>query len=75
VYQPPVANPARKVVVKADSTRLQLLEPFPQWVDAEITDMPVLIKVTGKCTTDHISAAGPWLKYKVWGSRGRGTVG
>jgi aconitate hydratase len=65
VYQEPIANSSAKVVVKPDSSRLQLLQAFPAWKDEEITDMPVLLKVSGKCTTDHISAAGPWLKYKV----------
>lgn len=52
------------VVIDDASTRLQRLEPFPGWDGADMHDLQVLIKVTGKCTTDHISAAGPWLKYK-----------
>ena len=52
------------VVVKPDSDRLQLLEPFPAWNGKNITDAVVLIKAKGKCTTDHISMAGPWLKYR-----------
>jgi aconitate hydratase len=43
---------------------LQLLEPFDKWDGKDLTDMTILIKVKGKCTTDHISAAGPWLKYR-----------
>ena len=46
------------------SNRLQLLEPFSKWDGGDITEVPILIKVKGKCTTDHISAAGPWLKYR-----------
>ena len=46
------------------STRLQLLEPFSAWNGEDIVDAPILIKVLGKCTTDHISAAGPWLKFR-----------
>lgn len=54
------------VNVKVDpkSQRLQLLEPFDKWDGKDLVDMVVLIKVKGKCTTDHISAAGPWLKYR-----------
>ena len=52
------------VVVKPDSERLQLLEPFPAWNGKNITDAVVLIKAKGKCTTDHISMAGPWLRYR-----------
>jgi aconitate hydratase len=43
---------------------LQLLEPFKKWDGKDLTDLTILIKVKGKCTTDHISAAGPWLKYR-----------
>ena len=46
------------------SDRLQLLEPFPAWDGADYRELPVLMKAQGKCTTDHISAAGPWLKYR-----------
>ncbi|ELR20127.1 aconitate hydratase, mitochondrial [Acanthamoeba castellanii str. Neff] len=55
-----------EVAVSPTSDRLQLLEPFAPWPKGEkdIRDAAVLIKVQGKCTTDHISAAGPWLKYK-----------
>jgi len=52
------------VDVSPTSDRLQLLNPFPVWDGNDIVDMPVLIKVHGKCTTDHISMAGPWLKYR-----------
>ena len=46
------------------SNRLQLLTPFDKWDGNDIEDAPVLIKVYLKCTTDHISSAGPWLKYR-----------
>jgi len=55
------------VVIKPDSQRLELLEPFPSHFKDESLELPllkVLMRVRGKCTTDHISAAGPWLKYK-----------
>ena len=48
----------------SNSNRLQLLTPFDPWDGKDIEDAVVLIKVLGKCTTDHISAAGPWLKYR-----------
>jgi aconitate hydratase len=64
-YQPPVED-ATGLTVKVDpaSDRLQLLEPFAKWNGQDIVDAPVLIKAKGKCTTDHISMAGPWLKYR-----------
>jgi aconitate hydratase len=52
------------VVVKTDSERLQLLDPFTPWNGKNITNARVLIKAQGKCTTDHISMAGPWLRYR-----------
>ncbi len=52
------------VTVDPESDRLQLLEPFKPWDGAEMTGLPLLIKARGKCTTDHISMAGPWLKYR-----------
>ncbi|MDQ3351294.1 MAG: aconitate hydratase, partial [Actinomycetota bacterium] len=52
------------VVVNPDSDRLQLLEPFPAWDGEDYLGIPVLMKAQGKCTTDHISAAGPWLKFR-----------
>lgn len=53
-----------KVVIATDSNRLQKLEPFAPWDGQELDDMPLLIKTQGKCTTDHISMAGPWLKFR-----------
>ena len=52
------------VAVNPQSDRLQLLRPFLPWDGKTPEDLPVLIKVKGKCTTDHISAGGPWLKYR-----------
>jgi len=62
-YQAPSAN-APPVSVDPKSSRLQLLAPFAKWDGKDLVDLPVLIKVQGKCTTDHISMAGPWLKYR-----------
>ncbi|KZC05590.1 Aconitate hydratase, mitochondrial [Dufourea novaeangliae] len=61
---PPADGSKVKVDVDPKSQRLQLLEPFDKWDGKDLTDMTILIKVKGKCTTDHISAAGPWLKYR-----------
>jgi len=64
-YQAPPADGSAVVVdVAPTSDRLQLLTPFDKWIGSDLTDMRILIKVEGKCTTDHISAAGPWLKYR-----------
>jgi aconitate hydratase len=52
------------VKVSPSSERLQLLEPFKPWDGKDIDSVPVLIKIKGKCTTDHISMAGEWLKYR-----------
>ncbi|ELU38706.1 hypothetical protein AG1IA_07251 [Rhizoctonia solani AG-1 IA] len=52
------------VAVDPKSDRLQLLKPFQPWDGKAPKNLPVLIKVQGKCTTDHISAGGPWLKYR-----------
>lgn len=60
---PPDGNKV-KVDVDSKSQRLQLLEPFDKWNGQDLEDLTILIKVKGKCTTDHISAAGPWLKYR-----------
>ena len=53
-----------EVVVESESERLQLLTPFKAWDGNEYTGMKLLIKAKGKCTTDHISMAGPWLTYR-----------
>ncbi|XP_032831930.2 aconitate hydratase, mitochondrial isoform X2 [Petromyzon marinus] len=62
--EPPPDGQTVRVDVSPESQRLQLLEPFNKWDGKDLADMLVLIKVKGKCTTDHISAAGPWLKYR-----------
>jgi aconitate hydratase len=61
---PPPKGAEVMVNVRAGSDRLQLLEPFDAWSGQDITGMRMLIKAKGKCTTDHISMAGPWLKYR-----------
>ncbi len=61
---PPDDRSSVDVVVRPDSDRLQLLEPFPTWDGHDLTELPVLLKAKGKCTTDHISAAGRWLRYR-----------
>ncbi len=53
-----------EIIVREDSERLQLLKPFEPWDGKDLTGMPVLLKVKGKCTTDHISMAGPWLRFR-----------
>lgn len=60
--QPPSANV--DIAISPSSERLALLEPFDAFPTSDLTGLRVLVKVTGKCTTDTISAAGPWLKYK-----------
>jgi aconitate hydratase len=64
-YQAPAEN-GSSVVVKVDpaSKRLQLLQPFDAWNGENITGAKLLIKAKGKCTTDHISMAGPWLRFR-----------
>ena len=64
-YQAP-AEDGSKVEVKVDpkSARLQLLDPFAAWEGTDIAGLKLLIKAKGKCTTDHISMAGPWLKFR-----------
>ena len=62
-HRPPTAT-AVDVHVSPDSERLQLLEPFAPWDGNDYEDLPVIAKAKGKCTTDHISAAGPWLRYR-----------
>ncbi|KAH7369943.1 aconitase family-domain-containing protein [Rhexocercosporidium sp. MPI-PUGE-AT-0058] len=64
-YQaPPATRDSVDVAVSPTSDRLQLLEPFTAWDGKDFTDVPILIKCQGKTTTDHISMAGPWLKYR-----------
>ena len=61
---PPADRSGVSVVVDPGSDRLQLLEAFEPWDGNDYIELPVLLKAQGKCTTDHISAAGPWLKYR-----------
>jgi len=64
-YQHPPADRASvQVQVSPSSDRLQVLSPFNAWDGKDATDLPILIKAQGKTTTDHISMAGPWLKYR-----------
>lgn len=64
-YQAPAEDGSGiEISVKPDSNRLQLLEPFDPWEGTDLKGLKVLIKAHGKCTTDHISMAGPWLKYR-----------
>ena len=59
-----VPFPSEPVLIAPDSDRLAVLEPFPPFPDKDLQGLRVLYKVKGQCTTDTISAAGPWLKYK-----------
>ncbi len=61
---PPADSSNVEVEVSATSDRLQLLEPFKPWDGSDYEDLPILVKARGKFTTDHISMAGPWLKYR-----------
>jgi aconitate hydratase len=64
-YQAPAEDGSNvQVIVSPESDRLQLLHPFPAWEGTDLTGLKLLIKAFGKCTTDHISMAGPWLKYR-----------
>lgn len=64
-YQAPAADGSGvEVIVSPTSSRLQLLDPFAAWEGVDLKGLKLLIKAKGKCTTDHISMAGPWLKYR-----------
>jgi aconitate hydratase len=64
-YVAPAADGSKvDIVVDPHSDRLQLLKPFEPWDGRDYIDLPLLLKAKGKCTTDHISPAGPWLKYR-----------
>ena len=64
-YQAPAADGSNvQVLVSPDSKRLQILEPFAAWEGTDLKGLKLLIKAKGKCTTDHISMAGPWLKFR-----------
>ena len=65
VYEPPPADGSDiELAVDPNSERIQLMKPWPAWEGNDFTDMPVLMKTQGKTTTDHISPAGPWLRYR-----------
>lgn len=61
---PPASGSTMDVSIKGDSNRLQALSAFTAWDGRDYTDLPVLIKAKGKCTTDHISPAGKWLRFR-----------
>ncbi len=64
-YQAPAkSGPGADIIIAPGSDRLQPLEPFEEWSGADLTNLHLLIKTKGKCTTDHISMAGFWLKYR-----------
>jgi aconitate hydratase len=64
-YKSPAANSENaKVIIDSKSDRLQVLEPFAAWEGKDFIEFPLLLKAKGKCTTDHISPAGKWLKYR-----------
>jgi len=64
-YLPPSEDGSKiKVSINPQSNRLQKLEPFEPWNGKDYEELPLLIKVKGKCTTDHISMAGPWLRFR-----------
>ena len=65
VYVPPSENPDTvEVLIDPNSERLQRLEPFPKWDGQDFKNLTIMIKAKGKCTTDHISPAGPWLRLR-----------
>jgi len=65
VYVPPASNSETvQVLIDKNSTRLQVLEPFEKWDGLDYVELPIMVKAKGKCTTDHISPAGPWLMYR-----------
>ncbi len=61
---PPSTGASVQIEVSPKSDRIQLLSPFPKWDGNDFKEFPLLLKAKGKCTTDHISPAGPWLKYR-----------
>lgn len=64
-YVPPAKDGSKvEIIVDPNSPRLQLLAPFPAWINKDLTDLFVLVKAAGKCTTDHISPAGKWLRFR-----------
>ena len=63
-YEPPEDGSHIELSVAPDSSRLQLLKPWPKWDGEDVTNAPILLKAKGKCTTDAISPAGPWLRLR-----------
>jgi aconitate hydratase len=64
-YEPPAADgDSVTVEVAPTSERIQLLQPFPRWDGKDFAELPILVKTKGKTTTDHISPAGAWLRYR-----------
>ncbi len=63
-YIAPSADAKEEVIIAPDSNRLQRLHPFAPWDGQDLLNMPLLLKAAGKCTTDHISMAGPWLRFR-----------
>ena len=62
LFEVPEIN--KEIFINPNSKRLQLLKPFKKWNNKEMEDLRILIKTKGKCTTDHVSPAGPWLKFR-----------
>jgi aconitate hydratase len=63
-FEAPAASGDLQVVIPPDSERLQILQPFPRWDGKDFTELPILVKTKGKTTTDHISPAGAWLRFR-----------
>ena len=61
---PPADGSQAEISIDPQSDRLQRLEPFEPWTGADYVELPLLLKTHGKCTTDHISPAGPWLRFR-----------
>ena len=64
LFVPPSSDSNIKVIIDSNSVRLQTLQPFHQWEESNYSNIVILAKVSGKCTTDHISPAGKWLRYR-----------
>ena len=63
-YFPPSGDEPIEIVISEESERIQTLKPFEKWDGKDFIELPILLKAKGKCTTDHISPAGPWLRYR-----------
>jgi len=61
---PSLDSQLEEIFIDPESDRLQRLTPFPAWSGKDYQDIPILVKVKGKCTTDHITPAGPWFRYR-----------